>query len=319
MKKIVAVMLSLAICCNLFLSASASNATSEPTLKDIETQVMSYLEGNHPDVLANTETYISFLVDQMLTNADSQLSSFANYSDIVIYMGEYLNQMQTIPATECTGQLFHLPDASANLTPTEKRAMIAAENEEVFSVERSHPQSRSVSVNYNATQAVSYARTWAESYNPIYDQYTKDCTNFISQCLVAGGIPMEYPDDYSLDSAANILETTDYWYSDAYTNILGLSRWKVTTSFIRVVDLYSYLLSHTTSIMRSESIDLVQNLAQPGDVVQLRFQDGSWGHSIIITGGTTGNRTYCAHTSPAKDQPVSTITSAIEFRILQFS
>jgi hypothetical protein len=44
---------------------------------------------------------------------------------------------------------------------------------------------------YNRGKAVQYAETWWNSHNPAYPFFSKDdCTNFISQCLHEGGIPM---------------------------------------------------------------------------------------------------------------------------------
>lgn len=41
---------------------------------------------------------------------------------------------------------------------------------------------------YNFLAAVSYAQKWANSYNPAYRNWgSNDCTNFVSQCVVAGG------------------------------------------------------------------------------------------------------------------------------------
>ena len=48
---------------------------------------------------------------------------------------------------------------------------------------------------YNREAAVSYARRWALGRNPAYMDYELwggDCTNFISQCLRSGQIPMDY-------------------------------------------------------------------------------------------------------------------------------
>ncbi len=41
---------------------------------------------------------------------------------------------------------------------------------------------------YSPTKAKEYAHKWADSYNSAYNKYSKDCTNFVSQCLEAGGL-----------------------------------------------------------------------------------------------------------------------------------
>ena len=46
------------------------------------------------------------------------------------------------------------------------------------------------SLNYNAANAVAYAKQWWNGYNPAYNNYNGsggDCANFVSQCLIAGG------------------------------------------------------------------------------------------------------------------------------------
>ena len=47
---------------------------------------------------------------------------------------------------------------------------------------------------YDREAAVRYADTWWDSRNPAFPSFDVDCTNFISQCLLAGGAPMHgYP------------------------------------------------------------------------------------------------------------------------------
>ncbi len=48
-----------------------------------------------------------------------------------------------------------------------------------------------LTLTYNAGSAVSYARKYCRNYNPKYHNYASsggDCANFVSQCLVAGGM-----------------------------------------------------------------------------------------------------------------------------------
>ncbi len=48
---------------------------------------------------------------------------------------------------------------------------------------------------YDRLLAVEYAKRWAFDYNPAYYNFSKiggDCTNFVSQCIFAGGVPMNY-------------------------------------------------------------------------------------------------------------------------------
>ena len=64
-------------------------------------------------------------------------------------------------------------------------------------------------IEYNRVEATKYATKWALSRNPAYKDYEKwggDCTNYVSQCVHAGGIPFDHEGN-------NILKQW-YWYSD---------------------------------------------------------------------------------------------------------
>jgi cell wall-associated NlpC family hydrolase len=43
---------------------------------------------------------------------------------------------------------------------------------------------------YNRGNAIGYANTYYNNYNPQYTSFSEDCTNFTSQCMYAGGLPM---------------------------------------------------------------------------------------------------------------------------------
>jgi len=50
---------------------------------------------------------------------------------------------------------------------------------------------------YNIQNAITYADEWALSRNPNWPRFLgKDCTNFVSQCLYAGGIPFDKTGSY---------------------------------------------------------------------------------------------------------------------------
>ena len=43
---------------------------------------------------------------------------------------------------------------------------------------------------YDRLAAVQYAERWWNDYHPNFEKFAVDCTNFVSQCLYAGGAPM---------------------------------------------------------------------------------------------------------------------------------
>ena len=48
-----------------------------------------------------------------------------------------------------------------------------------------------LSLSYDPDKAVSYARQYCKKYNTDYKEYDFDGTNFVSQCLIAGGQDFE--------------------------------------------------------------------------------------------------------------------------------
>ncbi|MDT2192932.1 amidase domain-containing protein [Paenibacillus larvae] len=47
-------------------------------------------------------------------------------------------------------------------------------------------------VRYDRKEAARYADLWWDQPNPAYLTFEVDCTNYVSQCLFAGGAPMNY-------------------------------------------------------------------------------------------------------------------------------
>lgn len=130
---------------------------------------------------------------------------------------------------------------------------------------------------YDRQAAVDYARQWvgltAMTRNPkwgIYDDYGGNCNNFTSQCLYAGGIPM---DIYGYD-------TQQWkWYSDvpnSYAEARGRS-----SSWSGVDEFYTYVNENNGYGLVAEA-DANLYTAEPGDVLQYGA-DGEWKHSVLVT------------------------------------
>ena len=67
---------------------------------------------------------------------------------------------------------------------------------------------------YDRMRALAYARRWAFARNPLFNDYSPfggDCTNFVSQCLLAGALVMNETPNFGwyyksdLDRAPDIL------------------------------------------------------------------------------------------------------------------
>ena len=140
-----------------------------------------------------------------------------------------------------------------------------------------------VAYAYSSQPAISYAQTWYNRINqPLYNYYPgADCTNFVSQCLIAGGLDL---------SAAG--------GRDAWGSIIN----------------HEYLKTYLTSIGASS---VTQTKAQvlagdepgwflPGDVAILE-DNGTGGHCVIaVTGSATQYCGVAAHTYDVWDKKIAT-------------
>ncbi|MFK2825906.1 amidase domain-containing protein [Bacillus sp. B190/17] len=115
---------------------------------------------------------------------------------------------------------------------------------------------------YDRLKAVQYAERWWNSHNPAYRYFDVNCTNYISQCLHAGGAPMTgYPD-----------RSRGWW--------MGGNNWSYSWSVAHA--LRWFLPSFKTGLRAEEAGEPEQ--LQLGDVICYDFQgDGRFDHTTIVT------------------------------------
>lgn len=143
---------------------------------------------------------------------------------------------------------------------------------------------------YNREKAVEYALRWAYGYNPDFYNFNAiggDCTNFASQCLLAGGSVMNF------DSPLG-------WF---YINVNNRS-----PSWTGVNELYEFLISNDGVGPKAVLTELSE--IEDGDIIQLAFGvGGSFDHTPIVVergDGTPDTVLIAAHSCPARCRPLST-------------
>lgn len=123
-------------------------------------------------------------------------------------------------------------------------------------------------MSYNREAAVAYAEKWWDTPNPEYMLFELNCTNYISQCLRAGGAPMRGHPHLA----------RGWWY----VNHKWSFSWAVAHS------LYWYLRTSTTGL-RAQMLSSA-GLLEPGDVICYDFNgDGSWQHNTIVVAKDSNN------------------------------
>jgi len=127
---------------------------------------------------------------------------------------------------------------------------------------------------YNRVKAVQYAEKWWNDYNPKFKKFDVDCTNYISQCLWAGGAPMKHSSNRAKGN---------WSYSWAVAHSL---RWYLPSS---------------NSGLRGKEVSSADQL-KPGDVICYDFTgDGHWQHNtIVVTKDGAGMPLVNAHTTNSR-------------------
>jgi len=154
---------------------------------------------------------------------------------------------------------------------------------------------------YNRSQAVEYAHQWAFRRNPRYLDFSKlggDCTNFISQCLLAGGAEMNYTKNLG-------------WYYNSASDRAP--------AWTGVPYLYNFLTTNKGKGPRAKDAPISE--AEIGDIVQLSFDGASYSHSLIIVAAGTPLQLdtilIATHTDDSDYRPLSSYFSAQNFRLLK--
>ncbi|MTT30445.1 hypothetical protein GMB86_00260 [Terrilactibacillus sp. BCM23-1] len=132
---------------------------------------------------------------------------------------------------------------------------------------RHHQQDIEVELNtrnftYDRLKAVRYAERWWNSYNPAYKGFSDDCTNFVSQCIRAGNVPM----------VGKYNRGRGWWYEGDNWSY----SWTVANSL-------RWYLSSDKNIMGTIEVSSPEQLV-PGDIICYDFNgDGRWDHNTFVT------------------------------------
>lgn len=196
------------------------------------------------------------------------------------------------------------------------------------SLNHSEPLQTSANYSYNPGGAANYALTWWNSFNSSYPNMSDmggDCTNFVSQCIRSGGVPMDsrwycYKKNSTYLKPANgtqlyyswslyqpkspwtsLAEFTSYWYPK--TNVLQYSK---QTYQIRHTDIYN-----TTSITIGDVVVLCSGVSGVLTIGE---------HAMIITYTDSANKDFklAGHTNARKDYPLLTILSEQGYTAVDF-
>ena len=166
---------------------------------------------------------------------------------------------------------------------------------------------RRMLLRYSRSAAVAYAKKWAKIDNPAYGRIEpNDCTNFVSQTLLAGGWTMAGGscDDRKSDQA--------WWFGPRECRWVGGRPWttEVKASFTwgGAQNLYNHMQTMGRGTTVANPMDL-----EPGDILQMDMGEGHYGagrigHSMVVTEKTTDDLKLSYHEPQKLDEPFSAIS-----------
>ncbi len=137
---------------------------------------------------------------------------------------------------------------------------------------------------YQRDRAVMYARKYALVRNPLYATFAGiggNCTNFISQCVLAGSCVMNFTPVYG-------------WFY--------LSTNRRSASWTGVDFFYDFMTQNTD--VGPFAVEYALEDAEIGDIIQLS-NGANYYHSLIITKIEDGEIYICANSNDALDRPLS--------------
>ena len=148
---------------------------------------------------------------------------------------------------------------------------------------------------YVRERAVMYARKYALVRNPLFYSFAGiggNCTNFVSQCVLAGSCVMNFTPVYG-------------WYY--------LSTNRRSASWTGVDYFYNFMIYNEG--VGPYGRDATVEEAMIGDIIQLLNADGVFYHTLIISKIENGEIYICANSNDALDRPLSSYNYA-SFRVI---
>ncbi|MCT8975456.1 amidase domain-containing protein [Clostridium sp. CX1] len=167
--------------------------------------------------------------------------------------------------------------------------------------------------NYSRTAAVNYAVTYALKPNPAYRYFplindtSGDCANFVSQCLRAGGAPM------------NFTSRSPWWYRSNSNNNVKDDTWSI--SWAVAHSLYWTLKINEQSGLQGPKGREVSSIGELelGDLMFFEDNNGKIFHSAIVTGFSNKVPLISHHSFEALNIPYTRTWGAKKIHFLKIT
>ncbi len=296
------------------------------SLQDLEVMAQRCLNTHYVGIKISTSAFYDMVSANFLGDSNSiirKAKSDPQFGALYVYMCLYydniiINENSNISNNELsfdssyygkTLQEFINEDFNLNFKDTQIPIILReySKKEEI--------QSSSPWPALNGSSVQWYARRYSSNETGNTSEYfylpDRDCTNFVSQALFYGGLYMTFTN--SDKTADGYVETQKRWFYFKNNTSTGHS---VSTSWVRVNELYNYLSPHYATLETKSNSTMTPYLNK-GFVLQGKAFIGGYSHSVIIT-ITNGKYTYCAHSRSRCNEPIETFyNSYYKCRVIQ--
>jgi len=256
--------------CSYVVACRSTKETEDGSLQLLVIEQSKQNFAAHPEIISEVlSVYHSFVASQ-LDDGSWRLNSHMQMDSLYFSLfGDHDEQ----ELSEAFKQpVFPEEDAEAFLQQRLESLLQAAED---HYAQRSYGEPEPVEADheYDRDAAVEYAHLHALERNPSWDDYGRyggNCQNFVSQCLLAGGIPM--------DIRGNALWK---WYgTEPNEQRLAYGR---SASWSSVESFREYVQYNRGGPGLVAVVDAPYFSGLEGDVLQMGTGDGAWKHTVIIT------------------------------------
>ncbi|MFP8918512.1 amidase domain-containing protein [Enterococcus innesii] len=244
---------------SILLLPVKGEASTSMTMKNLEQELTTSL--NDPSLTPGTEGYRSFVLNQLMFGQDQELTRQQNYSDLIVYMSGYINNL-VLQENDFYAQTVQEVEAKQQ----ERERVSQTTNTRLPSF-------------VNATDVKAYAQKWWNHRNPEFPDFSDvggNCVNYTSQLLLAGGInrisPTPIPD-------SNINKDPNYWYS--YKKSDSPPTYNSSLAWINVGAFYNFW-KESQELIQPNNLNVQRDL-EVGDVIQLQHTaGGDYYHSMVV-------------------------------------
>ncbi len=274
MKKIILIIVTLAVTVSLIsFNVSAANdytTGKQETIKYINSKGLSIKEG--------TPEYFNFLGNLLWGKYNKDLQTSPHFKEILKYAAHYYAHPEILYPKQCNQHNGTFKNTVANFN------------------------AQSNTATYDPVLAVSYAYQYsiegAHGQNPNFPDFRNsggDCTNFASQVVNAGNIPLNG------SGTCSSYSTITQWYVNRAKWWCLQTGWAWSTSWSVVGDFYTHQTQYennadSTVFAKSQAHSL-RIYAVPGDIIQLETGGSKW-HSMIATKKQNGEIYLTYHSGP---------------------